>query len=326
MVKKKYLFSPKKGYVYIRVKGQYLGRITALEGTPEFDHQYWEILTGKKADAKHSAKALNQSFRNSDQWAGYSPRYRRDLEPVMLYLEEKLGGRDITRLVRKDIIASMDTNRHRVRFANYIASTLSVLFEHAIDIGWTDNNPAKGIRKLKTPKDRQRPHIPWTDAAVELWRSDANPLPRLIFEIGIGSVQRPSDWIGFRWSDFDGEALRLTQNKTGKELYLPCTPSLLIALNNAPKSGLTILTKEDGRPMDYHYLARHMLSERKRLGTTAFDLHALRYRGVMELAWAGCDDDEIASYSGHTSKDMIQKYAGKARQITRAKQARAKRN
>jgi len=46
---------------------------------------------------------------------------------------------------------------------------------------------------------------------------------------------------------------------------------------------------------------------------------------VMELAWVGCDDDEIASYSGHTSKAMIVKYAGEARQIMRARQASAKR-
>ncbi|MGM0586631.1 MAG: hypothetical protein ACQEUZ_18460 [Pseudomonadota bacterium] len=46
----------------------------------------------------------------------------------------------------------------------------------------------------------------------------------------------------------------------------------------------------------------------------------------MELAWAGCDDDEIATYSGHSSKDMIRKYAGEARQMTRARQAAAKRS
>jgi hypothetical protein len=57
----------------------------------------------------------------------------------------------------------------------------------------------------------------------------------------------------------------------------------------------------------------------------AYDQHALRYRGVMELAWAKCTDDEIASYSGHTSKAMIIKYAGEARQMMRARQAAAKR-
>ena len=57
----------------------------------------------------------------------------------------------------------------------------------------------------------------------------------------------------------------------------------------------------------------------------AHDLHALRYRGVMELAWAGCDDDEIMSYSGHKTKKMVIKYAGFARQIMRAGTAAEKR-
>jgi len=71
-------------------------------------------------------------------------------------------------------------------------------------------------------------------------------------------------------------------------------------------------------------MAESVLAERQRLGLAAFDLHALRYRGVMELAWAGCDDDEIASFSGHATKSMIRKYAGEARQIMRARQAGAK--
>lgn len=61
------------------------------------------------------------------------------------------------------------------------------------------------------------------------------------------------------------------------------------------------------------------------LGQYIYDLHALRYRGVKELAWAGCDDDEIAAYSGHATKEMIEKYAGEARQEMRARQARGKR-
>ena len=72
-------------------------------------------------------------------------------------------------------------------------------------------------------------------------------------------------------------------------------------------------------------MARVMARERTRLDLMAYDLHALRYRGVMELAWSGCDDDEIASYSGHSSKEMIRKYAGIARQIMRARTAAEKR-
>ena len=36
-------------------------------------------------------------------------------------------------------------------------------------------------------------------------------------------------------------------------------------------------------------------------------------------------DDEIAAFSGRSSKDMIHKYAGEARQVMRARQAQEKR-
>jgi hypothetical protein len=322
---KKYLHEPKPGFVYVRIKGRYLGRITAPRGTEEFDRQYWEILTGRRAEAKTSFKALIASYRHSDRWMGLKPRTRADYEKVLLYIEEKIGTRDATRLIRKDVIAAQDANRHRIRFANYIPQVLSVLCEHAIDLGWMKENPAKGVRALKTPEDRRQPHRPWPDWAVEKFRADASPQARLIFELGIGSVQRPGDWPKFRWNEYDGEALRLTQGKTDRPLFLPCTSALKAALDAAPRKGLTILADRDGRPMTYRNMARLMRDERARLDLTAYDLHALRYRGVMELAWAGCDDDEIASYSGHSTKEMIAKYAGEARQMMRARQAWAKR-
>lgn len=68
-----------------------------------------------------------------------------------------------------------------------------------------------------------------------------------------------------------------------------------------------------------------MVAERRRLGVEIHDLHALRYRGVMELAFSGCSDEEIGSVSGHMSKGMIAKYAGEARQIMQSRAAIAKR-
>ncbi len=328
---KKYLWRHPAGRIYVRIKGR-LFRITAEEGTAEFDRQYWEILTGKRAEAKRSWSALISLFRESDRWAGFSPRYRKDLEPVFQYLEDKIGKADVSRLTQPDIYDAMERNKHRVRFANYIPTAVSMLSKLAIRKRWRLDNPALDVEPLKVPKDRKKPHLPWADWAVEEMRSEAEPTARLIFEIGVGSVQRPGDWVGFTWGDYDGDTLQLRQNKTDVPLRLPCTEHLRSALDRAkadlafaPHPSRHILTKSDGDPMSYHYMAQVMIRERKRLGLMAFDQHALRYRGVMELAWAGCDDDEIASYSGHTSKAMIIKYAGEARQIMRARQAAAKR-
>ncbi len=328
---KKFLWKHPSGRWYVRLKGKYI-RITAELGTADFDRQYWEILNGKRAEAKRSWAVIITHFRETDKWANFSPRYRSDLEPVFQYLEEKIGGSDVARLTQPDIYDAMDKNKHRVRFANYIPTAISMLSKLAIRKRWRLDNPALDIESLKVPKERKKPHIPWPDWAVDLWRAEAEPMPRLIFEIGVGSVQRPGDWVDFTWVDYDGGSLKLRQNKTDVQLYLPCTEALKVALDSAkaalsvaPMPNRHILTKSDGMPMNYHAMAKIMIAERKRLGLMAFDQHALRYRGVMELAWADCSDDEIASYSGHTTKAMIQKYAGEARQIMTARRAAAKR-
>lgn len=330
-MKKRYLWRHPSGRIYVRLKGK-LHRIKAAEGTADFDREYWEILTGKRMQAKTSWNALMDDYRTSERWLGLKPRTRQDYDKVMDYLREKIGTRDVKALTRADVIAAQKANAHRTRFANYIPQMLVILCEHAIDLGWMANNPAKGVRALKTPEHRKKEHVPWPDWAVEKFRAEADDLPRLIFEIGVGSVQRPGDWVGFRWGDYDGDCLSLRQNKTDKPLVLPCTDHLKAALESAkaalgavPIAGRPILIKRDGNPVGYRYMAQIMLKERRRLGLEAYDLHALRYRGVQELAWQGCTDDEIAAYSGHATKAMIEKYAGDARQIMRARQAREKR-
>lgn len=330
-MRKKYLWRHPSGRIYVRVKGQ-LHRIVAAEGTADFDREYWEILTGTRRKVRTSWGALMDDYRTSDRWKGLKPRTRADYDKVMTYLREKIGKRDVKALTTPDVIAAQKANAHRVRFANYIPQVFVVLCIHAIEIGWLERNPAKGVRALKTPEEKRLDHTPWPDEAVEEFRAKASDLCRLIFEIGVGTVQRPGDWVGFRWGDYDGDSLTLVQNKTGKRLVLPCTERLRAELDRAkaelgaiPIASRPILMKRDGNPISYRYMADLMLRERKRLGLEAYDLHALRYRGVKELALSGCDDDEISAYSGHATKKMVVKYAGEARQEMRARQAREKR-
>jgi Phage integrase family len=331
VTRKKYLWQHPDGRWYVRIKGKYHA-IRAEVGTADFDRAYWEIMNGKRAEAKRSWAALIELLRQSVDWAEKSPRYRKDLEPVFAYLIEKIGKQDVARLTQSDIYDAMEKNTQRVRFANYIATAISMLSHLAVRKHWRADNPAIGIKPLKMPKAKRKPHEPWPDWAVAKMRAEASPVARLIFEIGIGSVQRPGDWLGFTWGDYDGDTLKLRQNKTDVPLTLPCSAALKEVLNTAkaslgfmPLPNRRILTNAYGAPMIYRTMADVMIKERKRLGLMAFDQHALRYRGVMELAWSGCTDDEIASYSGHTTKAMIAKYAGEARQVMRARQAAAKR-
>jgi hypothetical protein len=323
---KRFLWEKAPGVWYVRRRGRYW-RIKAAAGTPEFDVQYWAILKGNAPAPRTSWAALVERFRASDRWRDLKPRTRSDYEKCFAYILEKNGPKDVARMHSRDVAQMLDANAHRVRFGNYVQTVLSILCEFARELGWRDTNPALRVRKRKVPVDRRAPHEPWPDWAVERFRADAAPLPRLIFEIGIGTVQRPGDWPRFTWGDYDGARLTLTQGKTGVKLALPVTADLRAVLDRGERlgPGVPILRGPDGAAMKYRYLSAVMLAERKRLHLQAFDLHALRYRGVQELAWAGCDDDEISSYSGHASKAMVIKYAGEARQIMRARQAAAKR-
>lgn len=301
-------------------------------GTEEGDRLYWSLRTGRANTSARSWAKLIESYRSCDRWTRLKPRTRKDYEKVLEYILEKNGSRDMTRLARKDVIAAMEANKHRVRFANYIAQVMMVLCERAIDIGWITVNPVKGVRLLEMPKDKRKGHTVWPDWACDLFRSEAEPLARLIFELGVGSVQRPSDLAAFTWGDYDGASLRLVQSKTDVPLTLPCTVALKRALDDAkaalgyaPHPSRPILTKRNGDPMSYDYLAQVMLDERKRLGLTAFDQHAMRYRGMQELARLYCTDEEIQAYSGHTSIAMVRLYTGPVRQEMAALRAKEKR-
>ena len=75
--------------------------------------------------------------------------------------------------------------------ANDIPNMFVMLREQVIDPGRIDLNPSKVARALKVPDDRNEAHLPWPDQAVRKFRSDTSELPRLIFDSGIGLVQRP---------------------------------------------------------------------------------------------------------------------------------------
>ena len=260
--RKDYIWQHPSGRVYFRKVGMKLIRMNAPEGTEAFDRQYWEIRTGKHFEAKTSWAGLMDDYRTSDRWTSLKPRTRSDYDKVMDYLREKIGTRDVKALTRADVIGAQKANAHRTRFANYIPQMLVVLCEHAIDLGWIQSNPAKGVRALKTPEERKQEHIPWTDWAVEKFRAEASELALLIFEIGGGSVQRPSDWLRFTWGDYDGDSLKLRQGKTDKPLTLPCTDQLKAALERAkqrlgatPIAARRVITQPNGNPMTYFYMA-----------------------------------------------------------------------
>jgi integrase len=311
-----YLWRHPKGALYFRRDGRYVP--LPEPDDPEFHAAYDAAKRGPRVVGKRNVSALIESYRRTVAFGEKAVRTRQDYDKV---LAEKIGGRDVSVITRPSIIAAMEANRHRARFANYIAQMASILCEHAVDLGWMRQNPVKGVSLLKLGDG----HQVWPAKALEAYRSVATGNALLIFELCLGTGQRIGDVLRMRWSDIEDGAIRVKQGKTGNELWIPLTPRLGRLLDASARRGFGIVVGEDGRPLSYRRAAYAVDAIHKQAGTRGLTIHGLRHSTAAELAEAGCTDAQIAAVTGHKSLRMVAKYRAGAAQKRLAKEAMGKR-
>ncbi|SMX27260.1 site-specific tyrosine recombinase XerC [Pelagimonas phthalicica] len=309
------------------------------EGTPvPFAlHQERERLIAQPepvAIGKDMASVLKQ-YKSLPKFGDLAPRTRSDYDKHLQYFADKLGTLSPKQIERYHVIAWRDAwaKQHSPHFANYRARVLSIVLEHAKDMGLlkkTDENPAKGLKALKYEKQERQE---WPAEKVEGFRKafGYGTRERTCFELCLGTGQRIGDVLKMQWSHIRGASIAVKQSKTGKRLEIPMTEHLRAALAAADrnKESLFILPKDMSKtktpgPWAYRSAAQAMRKAREAVGAQAYDLHSLRYTAGVELLLAGCSDDQIGSITGQ-SLEMVRHYTKSVRQRARAEEAQRKR-
>jgi integrase len=320
-----YCYARKRGgrtYIYFERWGRG-ARIHAEPGTPAFAIEYAKLLNGVTAQpTKRDFAALVKAYHASDRYRRLAVRTTKDYDKVTDWVIAKLGPLPVSGMQRKDVIRARDANSAARRFANYIVQVLRVLLEYAHDLGWIDQNPAKGVELL--PSDGE-PRLPWPDDLVTAYRAEATGRALLIFEMLRGTGQRIGDVLKMRWDDLQDGGVHIRQGKTKTRLWVPLTPALRAVLASTPKAGMTICAQQNGKPTSYRGAADLVMAVRRKIGAEAFDIHSLRHTVASELLEAGCTDEQIAAVTGHTSLASVKRYTATVRQISRAKEAMEKR-
>ncbi len=295
-----------------------------LSGDPGTDPQaakeYWEHCTGAGRKCATTFSALIDSYRASARWTGLAQRTRQDYERVLLFLIDHAAADNFLLLERRHVIEIQTAQAHRVRFANYICQVLSILGEHAIDIGWRKDNPARGVKLLKGG-DGYKPWPPW---AIGAFRGAGTGPVLTAFELCLGTGQRISDVLKMRWDQIEDDGIVLKQGKTGEELWVPFTDHLRAYIATVPREGLTIVAGKHGRPMSYVAIQHRLRKPRAAAGATAYSFHGLRYNVLQELAEEGRTLQQQMAISGHKTSRMAVKYGRGASQRRLAKQARGR--
>lgn len=314
----------KKGVLYFQRRGYKTTKMESQPGTKEFALEYAALMNGAQpvATSGKTFTGLVKSYERSQRYRGLAPRTAWDYDKVLAWVRKKLGPLPVASIRRKDVIRARDANADAIRFANYIVQVVRILMEHAIDLGWRDDNPAKGVSLLKS---EAAPRQPWPQQKIEAYRQEAGGHALLIFELCLGTGQRIGDVLKMRWSDIEGNGINVTQGKTGTPLWVPFTASLQAVLDKTPKIGPTICAWGHGKPTSYRSAHEKVMNVRKQIGAEEFDLHGLRYSAAAELAALGCSDELIMSVTGHQTRAMVARYAGAARQKTRAAEAQGRR-
>lgn len=270
-----------------------------------------------------SVAALVDAFKRSPEWEDFSPATKATYSVYLRPLERltQLAAKDLKRkllLQMRDAIAVKRGRKGGRGAATGFMRTVKALMRWAVDREWLETNPAYGIKNLKGGTLRA-----WTEAELTT-ALDKLPEPyRRVVVLALYTGQRRGDLCALTWGAYDGRSIRLTQQKTGAALVIPCHSALkaeLDAWREQVQVG-RVLTPPRARAWTAPHLTREMKRELEKLGLRGINVHGLRKMAAQKLAEAGCTVHEIQAITGHKSLSMVQLYTDGAAQEVRAEAA-----
>lgn len=290
-------------------------RIKAKYGTPAFITEFNEHIASKKTVSDATVFALIVEFKASSEYRVLSDKTKKDYLRYIALIEQEFGTMPIAAVEQKGARGVFKTWRDgfadKPRKADYAWTVLARIFSVAKDRGRISVNPCERGGRLYEGGDRLDKI--WSEAQLGLMIEKA---PERIVDalmLAIWTGQREGDLIRLRWSDYDGTYIRLTQRKTirhgkvakAKRVTIPVSPVLKTYLDSMKRVGPLVLTNSRAKPWTEDGF-------RSSWGDALIDVginedltfHDLRGSAVVRLALAECTVPEIATFTGHSLKDV----------------------
>lgn len=160
-------------------------------------------------------------------------------------------------------------------------------------------------------------HVPWSDEHVALAEAHARQDLSRVITMAANTGQRESDLVRMRWTDIehiDGRpGINVTQQKTGKQIWVPFTEALVRVIDTWQRRPGFILLNKWGEQHGANALSlawgrhRDKVAELKPLAEAGLVLHGLRATACVRLNQAGANSRQISDMIG-MSEGMVQHY------------------
>jgi integrase len=299
--------------------------------TLAFDMEIHRIneLRNEKEAKPGTLGMLITKYRESVRFrAELAPRTRADYQKCFDYLQA-IDDTPLDRF-RPPFIAKIRDKaleKRKFRFANYVRSVLSVIFDWGIEYGFTKDNPAAKVKPARRPKALPDANRPWTDAERETVLAALPPHMLLPVALMMFYALDPQDALELPRMAITQAGLDTRRNKTGQPIYLPLFEPVAEAIARAPKhDALTLCANSRGQPWTYNGFSTNWSRlkgklEAEGLIQPGLTLKGLRHTVATILAEMGKDHGTIALVLGHATEAMAKHYSRRANMTTRTTSA-----
>jgi integrase len=283
-------------------------RLPGKPGDPEFIAAFNEAVAKKVQEPSGTLQAVLNAYQASPKFTDLAPRTRKDYVRQIKQIEAEFGDFPLAALpdrrTRSEFLAWRDKLAIKSRRqADYTFSTFAAIMAWANDRGLILSNPCERPGKLYRS---QRAESIWLTEDEAALKAVAPPHLWLAFLLAVWTGQRQGDLLRLTWTAYDGQNIRLKQSKGGRRVNIPVGGDLKTALDNAAKAktAVTILTTTNGTPWTSDGFRTSWGKIVAKAKVTGLTFHDLRGTAVTRFALGACTEAEIATFTGHSLKDV----------------------
>lgn len=211
-----------------------------------------------------------------------------------------------------DMMAEMLPHRTA---ANMLRKRLRALMQFAIRQGMATTNPVTATKPYRV--ETTGFHT-WTEDEIARYeaRHPVGSKARLALDLMLWTGQRGGDARVMGPQHVVNKRLVVTQEKTGATVSLPILPALARSIMATKSGALVFLLSEHGKPYSVKGFGNKVRQWCDEAGLPHCSAHGLRKAAARRFAEAGCSNQQIKSWTGHTTDSEVSRYTAAADQQT----------
>jgi integrase len=280
-------------------------QIKAKPGSPEFVNAYNDAHKQLRQPRAGTLMTIIAQFKVASEFTQLARSSQRAYLTYIKLIEDQFGDLPLAALsdkrIRGEFKSWRDTFAQTPRKADYAWTTLARIMSFAKDRGLIETNPCERGGRLY---EADRTDKIWSEDDLAALLAVAPAEIEIALLLALWTGQRQGDLLRLPWSAYDGTHIRLRQSKTGRRMIVPVGQPLKALLDRTERRSPIILTNTYGRPWTSDGFRTSWGKTCTKAGVKDLTFHDLRGSAVVRLALAEATVPQIATFTGHSLKDV----------------------